>query len=461
MSPKGLHRLGGGGRANQVALALVAVLGLTSFAAAGATSTLPPTADCATVGVGSHGPAVVTLQQAVHATADGDYGPRTAKAVSAWQRRHKVKVTGAVDAATWKALPLPVALAACGQRSSGKGVGVSCTTLTQNTVGPAVAVLQKALRVPADRAFGPQTRRAVIAAQRRLKLPRTGVVDAATWAALGLTGTPACVDIPATVTTAAVTPVPPTAPPVTKPGAGPTPTRTPTPAPTATPTPPPPPADAAQQAKVRAQVLALAAKLPATPGTTTNPVALKAVAFAKAQTGKPYKWAGVGPASYDCSGLVMTSYRNAGITTPRVAADQYGFGTSVPLDQAQQGDLLFYAMDLTQPSTIYHVVLYMGAGQVLDAPYTGAFVGTRPLWTQGLLPVAWRPYGQLVLPAKAGATGWTVAQLQAALDRGGAKLVVDGGYGPATIDAVKAWQTAHKLPVTGVTDVATWLTLSA
>ncbi|MGN6522590.1 MAG: NlpC/P60 family protein, partial [Actinomycetes bacterium] len=185
-----------------------------------------------------------------------------------------------------------------------------------------------------------------------------------------------------------------------------------------------------------------------------------ALAFAKSQTGKPYKWAGIGPAAYDCSGLVMTSYQKAGITTPRVAADQYGFGTSVPLDQARQGDLLFYAMDLTKPATIYHVVMYAGAGKIVDAPYTGAFVGTRPLWTQNLLPVAWRPAGLLVLPAKPGATGWTVSQLQAALNRGGAKLAVDGGYGPATTAAVKAWQSAHKLKATGVTDVATWLTLS-
>ena len=91
---------------------------------------------------------------------------------------------------------------------------------------------------------------------------------------------------------------------------------------------------------------------------------------------------------------------------------------------------------------------------------TGAFVGTRPLWTQNLLPVAWRPSGLLVLPAKPGATGWTVSQLQAALNRGGAKLTVDGGYGPATTAAVKAWQTAHKLSATGVTDLATWLTLA-
>jgi hypothetical protein len=155
----------------------------------------------------------------------------------------------------------------------------------------------------------------------------------------------------------------------------------------------------------------------------------------------------------------MTSYRMAGITTPRVAADQYGFGTAVPLDQVRQGDLIFYAMDLIKPATISHVVMYAGAGKIVDAPYTGAFVGTRPLWTQNLLPVAWRPTGLLALPAKPGIAGWTVSQLQAALDRGGAKLTVDGGYGPATTAAVKAWQTAHKLPATGVTDLATWLTL--
>jgi peptidoglycan hydrolase-like protein with peptidoglycan-binding domain len=422
--------------ANQVALALVAVLGLTSFAAAGATSKLPPTADCATVATGAHGPAVVTLQRAVKATADGDFGPMTAKAVATWQAKHKLKPTGAVDAATWKALPLAVSVAACGRPSAGKGVAASCTTLQVGAVGPAVGVLQSSLHITVDRAFGPLTRAAVVAAQRRLKLARTGVVDAATWAALGRTGTPACITGGSTVKVTQVTP-------------GPTPA----------PTPAPPSPTALAQAKIRAQVVALAAKLPSLPGTTTDQVALEALHFAKAQTGKPYKWAGVGPAAYDCSGLVMTSYRNAGITTPRVAADQYGFGTSVPLNQVRQGDLLFYAMDLTKPATIYHVVMYVGAGKVIDAPYTGAFVGTRSLWTSNLLPVAWRPTGLLALPARPGTTGWTVSQLQAALNRGGAKLTVDGGYGPATAAAVKAWQTAHRLTVTGVTDLATWLTL--
>ena len=77
--------------------------------------------------------------------------------------------------------------------SDGQAVLPSDSTLTNGAVGPAVAVLQKALHISADRAFGSHTRASVVAAQRRLKLPRTGVVDAATWAALGLTGTPACV----------------------------------------------------------------------------------------------------------------------------------------------------------------------------------------------------------------------------------------------------------------------------
>src|SRR3954454_18893717 len=136
--------------ANQVALALVAVLGLTSFAAAGATSKLPPTADCATIASGSHGPAIVTLQRAVKATPDGDFGPLTAKAVATWQRKHGLKQTGAVDAATWKALAIAVGAAACGQRVPGAGVPTTCTTLQVGPVGPAVAVLQSALRITVD-----------------------------------------------------------------------------------------------------------------------------------------------------------------------------------------------------------------------------------------------------------------------------------------------------------------------
>ncbi|MDQ1747676.1 MAG: hypothetical protein QOD07_1939 [Frankiaceae bacterium] len=409
---------------------LVGVLGFGSFAAAGPSAPAAPTANCAAVALGSHGPAVQTLQRAVGATPDGDFGPLTQKAVTSWQAAHKVKATGVVDAATWKALPVADAVAACRQQVKGSGVTSTCTTLTRNDTGPAVAVLQNAIRatgpkIVVDAQYGDQTRAAVVALQTARKLPASGVVDAATWAALGLTGTPAC--MLAAAPAAVVTPAP--------------------------------PADAAAQAAIRAQVTKLAAALPSAPGTTTSPVAQQAVAFAKAQTGKPYKWGATGPASYDCSGLVLAAYRAAGITTPRVAADQYGTGVSVPLDKAQAGDLLFYAGDVAKPATIYHVVIYLGAGKIIDAPYTGAFVGARSLWTKDLLPVAWRPVASLALPTKPGATGWTVAQLQQALDRHGAKLAVDGGYGAATLSAVKAWQQAHKLAANGVVDVTTWLTL--
>jgi hypothetical protein len=156
----------------------------------------------------------------------------------------------------------------------------------------------------------------------------------------------------------------------------------------------------------------------------------------------------------------MTAYLHAGITIPRVAAAQYsGSGPTVPLNEARQGDLLFYASDVTKPATIYHVVMYVGGGNVLDAPHTGAKVGVRPLWTTDLLPVAVRPVAGLVLPVRSGATGWTVSQLQQALNRHGAALTVDGGYGPATQAAVQTWQSRHQLKPTGVVRVSTWLTL--
>ena len=460
---------------NLASLVLVAVLGFGSFAAVTASKAqAAPTADCATLAPHSHGPAIQAIQQALKVPADGDFGPKTQAALKTWQAKHKVPVTGVVDAATWAHLPIPVAVAACGQQSRGSGVTLTCTTLHRGSLGVAVTVLQRALGVEQAGIFGPKTQTAVLAMQAKRKLARTGVVDAATWAAVGLTGTPACVaaveaarltrdagsagaspDPSASSGSAAPVPTP-----TTGPSTGPTPGPTPAPSTSPSPTPTPkPPADAAAQAKVAAQVAKLAANLPNVPGTATNPVAQKAFAFAKSQTGKPYKWGGVGPKSYDCSGLVLASYLEAGITIPRVAADQYGSGTAVPLDQAQQGDLLFYAGDLVKPATIYHVVMYAGAGQIVDAPYTGAYVGTRPLWTNHLLPVAWRPFAPLTLPVKSGATGWTVAQLQQALVRDGFKLTVDGGFGPDTQAAVKSWQASHKIPASGVVDMATWLSL--
>src|SRR3954469_15317207 len=95
----------------------VAVLGFGSLAAASATGASASRAvtACAEVASGAHGSAVATLQRALGATADGDFGPMTRAAVQRWQQAHKVKATGVVDAATWRALPREAALAACAQ----------------------------------------------------------------------------------------------------------------------------------------------------------------------------------------------------------------------------------------------------------------------------------------------------------------------------------------------------------
>src|SRR6185312_13894744 len=103
--------------------------------------------------------------------------------------------------------------------------------------------------------------------------------------------------------------------------------------------------------------------------------------------------------------------------------------------------------------------MYAGDGQVLDAPHSGANVGMQQLWTTDLLPLVVRPAAGLTLPLQSGATGWSVTQLQQALNRHGAALTVDGGYGPDTEAAVQAWQQAHSLPVTGIVKLKTWLSL--
>ena len=96
-----------------------------------------------------------------------------------------------------------------------------------------------------------------------------------------------------------------------------------------------------------------------------------AVLWALSQLGKPYQWGGTGPDSYDCSGLVMRAWQAAGETIARVAAAQYASGGHVPLSQLQPGDLVFLATHTDDPSTIYHVMMYLGGNKVVEAPYTG------------------------------------------------------------------------------------------
>jgi hypothetical protein len=131
------------------------------------------------------------------------------------------------------------------------------------------------------------------------------------------------------------------------------------------------------------------------PGAASLPegVARTAIAFALAEVGKPYSWGATGPNTYDCSGLIMRAFQAAGVNLPRVSRQQFFAGGHVPVEQAQPGDLMFYARDRRDPATIHHVFLYMGDGQMVEAPYTGEFVRVQPVqWDhRELVPLATRP----------------------------------------------------------------------
>jgi cell wall-associated NlpC family hydrolase len=124
-----------------------------------------------------------------------------------------------------------------------------------------------------------------------------------------------------------------------------------------------------------------------------NDRAEAAIAFALGEQGKPYVWGATGPDSYDCSGLMLRAYEAAGVTLPRVSRDQYKAGAMLPVEEAQPGDLLFWAYDPSNPSTIHHVAMYLGDGRIVEAQQTGVPVHTRPVsWDEGeLVPQAIRP----------------------------------------------------------------------
>jgi peptidoglycan DL-endopeptidase CwlO len=112
-------------------------------------------------------------------------------------------------------------------------------------------------------------------------------------------------------------------------------------------------------------------------GTTTTQVTA-ALRAAESRKGLPYVWGAAGPASFDCSGLVQWSFAQAGVSMPRVAADQARTGPAVPVSQLEPGDLLFYHTDPTDPGYISHVAIYLGNGWMIQAPQPGMDVQVVP-----------------------------------------------------------------------------------
>ena len=104
------------------------------------------------------------------------------------------------------------------------------------------------------------------------------------------------------------------------------------------------------------------------PAPAPNKRAQAAVDAALSQLGKPYRWGAEGPDSYDCSGLTMWAWAHAGVAIPRTSGTQYNGTPRVPRSDWQPGDLLFFG------TPIHHVSMYIGNGQMVEAPYTGSEV---------------------------------------------------------------------------------------
>jgi peptidoglycan DL-endopeptidase CwlO len=97
------------------------------------------------------------------------------------------------------------------------------------------------------------------------------------------------------------------------------------------------------------------------------------VAYARAQVGKPYCYGGSGPGCFDCSGLTMMAWRQAGVSLPHSSSAQYNVGRRISASELQPGDLIFYY------SPISHVSVYIGNGQRISATHTGDYVRVQSL----------------------------------------------------------------------------------
>ncbi|MCH9667059.1 MAG: NlpC/P60 family peptidoglycan endopeptidase RipA [Actinomycetia bacterium] len=116
------------------------------------------------------------------------------------------------------------------------------------------------------------------------------------------------------------------------------------------------------------------------------------------QLGVPYSWgggnaagpsrgidSGAGTVGFDCSGLMLYMFAGIGIKLDHYSGSQYNAGRKVPTAQMRRGDMLFWG-----PNGSQHVAMYLGNGQMLEAPYTGSVVKISPVRTSGMTPYAVR-----------------------------------------------------------------------
>jgi cell wall-associated NlpC family hydrolase len=243
--------------------------------------------------------------------------------------------------------------------------------------GAAVAAVQRALGIPADGVFGPQTRHAVRAFQARHGLEVDGVVGPVTRAALGAGGGGSGVrgPRPSRAVTIAVQ---------SRLGLA---------------------VDGVYGPQSRAAVRAFQARhklavdgvvgpatmaalgIPGSSGSAPSGVGGSAVGVARSMIGQPYAYGGTAPGGFDCSGLMVYAFRQAGITLPRTSYAQFGVGVAVSRANVQAGDLVFFNASgpgashvgiATSNATAISATTHGVMEHTISGPYWGAhYIGAR------------------------------------------------------------------------------------
>ena len=116
-----------------------------------------------------------------------------------------------------------------------------------------------------------------------------------------------------------------------------------------------------------------------------------AVAWAVQQVGKAYALGATGPDSFDCSGLTSQAWKAAGVGINRTSRDQYRQVRKITYAEMRPGDLIFYGSVGTDPGTITHVAMFVGNGQMVEAPQPNVALRVTSIRWTGTMPFAGRP----------------------------------------------------------------------
>ena len=157
-------------------------------------------------------------------------------------------------------------------------------------------------------------------------------------------------------------------------------------------------AAAAQQTTQRAVTSGASSGPTTTAGAGQASAVETAIASARKYIGTIYSWGGgslsgpsmgwgidAGIVGFDCSGLTRYAYAQAGISIPRNSSAQYQALPKVSRSDLQRGDLVFWATNTSSPATIHHVAIYLGDGQILEAPESGSTIRVTSMRWSGFI----------------------------------------------------------------------------